>query len=119
MLNKTKQNEIDVTNCRRFSRTSTVAVLIAVSTITSAFSAEPVDVGSRLELFVDDHLIGEIDGDVRQQLLRPEPKEVVFTADSLAIDVNMNKPPLTNLRGVTVPWVNAMGSAPQASSCAF
>ena len=81
MLNKTKQNEVDVTNCRRFSRTSTVAVLIAVSTITSAFSAEPVDVGSRLELFVDDHLIGEIDGDVRQQLLRPEPKEVVFTAD--------------------------------------
>ena len=40
-----------------------------------------VKIGSRLELFVDDHLIDEVTGDVRQQLLRPEPRDVVFVAD--------------------------------------
>ncbi|QDS91568.1 hypothetical protein FF011L_02980 [Roseimaritima multifibrata] len=45
------------------------------------FSAEPVDVGNRLELFVDSHLIDSIDGDARQQLMKPEPKEVVFVTD--------------------------------------
>ncbi len=62
-------------------RDSAAALLAAICAITSAFSAEPIDVGARLELFVDDHLIGEIKGDVRQQLLLPEPKDVVFVAD--------------------------------------
>ncbi|MEY4939710.1 MAG: hypothetical protein RIQ93_1445, partial [Verrucomicrobiota bacterium] len=35
----------------------------------------------RLELFADDYLLGELKGDVRQQLLLPEPREVVFVAD--------------------------------------
>jgi hypothetical protein len=56
-------------------------LLVAIWIITPAFSAELIDIGNRLELFVDDHLIGKIKGDVRQQLLRPEPKEVVFVAD--------------------------------------
>ena len=66
---------------KQFAGISVAALLVAVSTITSAFCAEPIDVGSRLELFVDDHLIGEISGDVCQQLLKPEPKDVVFVAD--------------------------------------
>ncbi len=58
-----------------------VAVLVAISTIAPTFSADPIAIDNQLELFVDDHLIGEIRGDVQQQLLRPEPKEVVFVAD--------------------------------------
>ncbi len=58
------------------------AMVALASTISPAHSAEPIDIGNRLELFVDDHLIGDIKGDARQQLLRPEPKEVVFVADA-------------------------------------
>jgi hypothetical protein len=58
-----------------------LAMLWALFTITAAMSAEPIDIGNRLELFVDDHLIGEMKGDVRQQLLQPEPQDVVFVTD--------------------------------------
>jgi hypothetical protein len=61
--------------------TSALAFLVTIGAVTSANSAEPIDVGNRLELFVDGHLIGETTGDVRQELLKPEPKEVVFMAD--------------------------------------
>jgi len=70
-----------MTRCKKFLRTFAVAGLLAIRAITPAFCAEPVDVGNRLELFIDDHLIGHVTGDVRQQLLRPEPREVVFVAD--------------------------------------
>lgn len=63
-------------------RNSAAALLIvSICTITPAFCAKSIDIGNRLELFVGDHLIGEIKGDVRQQLLSPEPEEVVFVAD--------------------------------------
>lgn len=62
-------------------KTFAATLLLAGGLLTSALGAEPIDVGSRLELFVDDHLIGNISGDVRQQLLRPEPQEVVFVTD--------------------------------------
>ena len=59
--------------------TSFVATLfVLLLTATTVFSDEPIDIGSRLELFVDNHLIGEIKGDVHQHLIKPEPKEVVF-----------------------------------------
>ena len=54
---------------------------IAPAFCAEAFCAEGVDVGNRLELFVDQHLIQETTGDVHQQVMRPEPKDVVFTAD--------------------------------------
>ncbi len=41
----------------------------------------PLDVGSRLELFVDDVLIDRLTGAAKQQLQRPVPQEVVLTAD--------------------------------------
>ncbi len=56
--------------------------LLWSSTITAAWGAEPIRVDNRLELFVDDHLIGAVTGDVHQQLLQPEPKDVVFVADA-------------------------------------
>ncbi len=42
--------------------------------------ADAVDVGKRLELFVDDHLIARTTGDVSRQLIRPVAKDVVFEA---------------------------------------
>lgn len=40
-----------------------------------------VEIGSRLELFVDDHLIDSMQGDIARKLILPEPKEVVFVTD--------------------------------------
>ena len=47
----------------------------------AAGKQDVINIGSRRELFMDDHLIAEIKGDVRRQLQRPIPKEVVFVAD--------------------------------------
>lgn len=44
-------------------------------------AAEPIDIGSRLELFVDDYVIDKIEGDASLHLHRPEPQEVVLTTD--------------------------------------
>ena len=44
-------------------------------------AAEPLKIGSRLELFVDDFLTGEMTGDVQQQLQKPTPGEVVLVTD--------------------------------------
>ncbi|MEZ6062745.1 MAG: hypothetical protein R3C19_20565 [Planctomycetaceae bacterium] len=43
--------------------------------------SEPIDIGGRLELFVDDYLIESTSGDVHRELLQPEPRDVVFTTD--------------------------------------
>jgi len=45
-------------------------------------AAEPLQLGTRLELFVDDYLIQQTSGDVAQRLMLPEPREVVLTTDS-------------------------------------
>lgn len=63
-------------------KTSFAIIFFAFGAFAFAFADEPVDIGNRLELFVDDHLIAGVDGDAGQQLLRPEPKEVAFVADS-------------------------------------
>jgi hypothetical protein len=58
-----------------------LALLLASAFATWAWAAEPIDIGSRLELFVDDRLIERMTGDVEQVLHEPEPKEVVLTTD--------------------------------------
>ncbi|MBP88609.1 MAG: hypothetical protein CMJ64_18160 [Planctomycetaceae bacterium] len=70
-----------MTLCEHILKTTAAALLLTLYTLISALGAEPVDIGNRLELFIDDHLIGEVSGDVHQQLLKPEPKEIVFVAD--------------------------------------
>jgi hypothetical protein len=50
-------------------------LLLSAST---ALAVGPIDIGKRLELFVDDHLIAEMTGDVAQKLLKPTPQEVVL-----------------------------------------
>ena len=62
-------------------RPMAAALLLAGPAAPRSFCAEPVELGGRLELFADDHLIAELAGDVQQKLLRPEPKEVVFVTD--------------------------------------
>src|SRR5262245_51131496 len=42
---------------------------------------EPIDIGSRRELFVDDFLIDKLAGGAKQVLQKPTPQEVVLTAD--------------------------------------
>ncbi|HPD32305.1 MAG TPA: hypothetical protein PLL20_20105 [Phycisphaerae bacterium] len=56
-------------------------VLICCCPAPAACAAEAVDVGSRLELFVDGRLIDKVDG-ARLQLNRPVPREVVFRFDA-------------------------------------
>lgn len=65
---------------KHLSKPFTLALLLS-GTIAAALCADPIRIESRLELFVDDHLIGKVTGDVRQQLLQPEPQEVVFVTD--------------------------------------
>lgn len=45
-------------------------------------AAEPLAIGSRLELFVDAFLIAETSGDVHHQLHQPTPHEVVLVTDA-------------------------------------
>ncbi len=65
------------------SRVVTVLALmvLAGSCLNRTSAVEPIDIGNRLELFVDDFLVGDLQGDVGRQLLRPESREVVFVAD--------------------------------------
>ena len=46
-----------------------------------AKSEEPLDIGSRLELFVDELLIDSFEGAARQELKHPTPAEVVLVGD--------------------------------------
>jgi len=46
------------------------------------YGSEPVVVGSRLELFVDEYLIDHAKGDIRFELHRPERREVVLRTDA-------------------------------------
>ena len=64
--------------CNCHVRTVALALLVLIPARKTTFGTEPVDIAGRLELFVDDHLIGETEGDVRRQLMRPAPKEVVL-----------------------------------------
>ena len=62
------------------SRLSLVSSLILISFVQpAAQSAEPI--GSRLEPLVDNHLIERLSGAAALKVQRPEPKEVVLTAD--------------------------------------
>ena len=70
-----------MTRVRQIRSRKALGMQLAVASLCAAASlaaAEPLDIGSRLELFVDDYLIGELQGDARLRLHRPEPKQVVL-----------------------------------------
>jgi len=48
---------------------------------TAAFAAEPIDIGSQRELFVDDYLIERLD-DAGRQLHHPTPREIAIEHDA-------------------------------------
>jgi len=54
---------------------------VTVVLCTLAAAGEPIDIGSRLELMVDDYLIERVRGGVELRLHRPVEREVVFTCD--------------------------------------
>lgn len=57
---------------------SFVVACVHFATMFSVVHGEAVMIGNRLELLTDDTLIAGMFGDVRQQLMLPEPGEVVF-----------------------------------------
>lgn len=54
----------------------------AIYVATVRVPQQPLEIGSRLEPFLDDHLIEKLTGDVRIAVQQPEPMEVALTADS-------------------------------------
>ena len=59
-------------------------VLLSLLAPLSADALEPpspIDMGSRLELFVDDELLDRLSQGARRKLNRPTPREVVFVSD--------------------------------------
>ena len=47
-----------------------------------SMAASPIDVGSRRELFVDDHLIQELEGEIDLRLNHPTPREIAIVHDA-------------------------------------
>ena len=65
---------------------STIAVGLALTPACTVGAAEaqetPIDIGSRLELFVDDALVEAMTGGARLELQRPVRREIVFRTDA-------------------------------------
>jgi len=62
-------------------RKTTGAAMVALLAAAAARAGGPLPVGSRLELFVDDHVIGRMSGAAELRLNHPTPREVVFVTD--------------------------------------
>jgi hypothetical protein len=56
--------------------------LILLASATSLLAADVIPMGSRRELFVDDHLIGSLTGRAEQRLHQPQPQEAALTHDA-------------------------------------
>jgi hypothetical protein len=50
-------------------------------TLGTLHAEPPIAIGSRLELFVDDHLVGELRGAAARRLNHPVPREIVLVTD--------------------------------------
>lgn len=62
-------------------KAAAVAALISLSLVQTVPAAEPLKIGTRRELFVDDFLVGKLNG-ARRVLHKPVPREVVLKHDS-------------------------------------
>ncbi|QDT42172.1 hypothetical protein Pan241w_22530 [Gimesia alba] len=58
-----------------------VCFSLSLLTTATSFAAEPIDIGSRLELLVDDTLIESQSETARFELHHPTPREIVFNYD--------------------------------------
>lgn len=61
---------------------SGAVALLQILMFGAAAAAEPIEIGSRLELLVDDHLIDSTRGALRLQLHQPVRREIVFKTDA-------------------------------------
>ena len=60
-------------------RTGLFAIVVGgLLTPSDAFAEDSIDIGARLELFVDEFLIDELSGDAQQFVHQPKPREVVL-----------------------------------------
>ncbi len=50
--------------------------------LTDSVSANPLTIGSRLELFIDDYLVGQLKGGASNRLHKPIPREIVIEHDA-------------------------------------
>ncbi|MBN2296523.1 MAG: hypothetical protein JXM70_29110 [Pirellulales bacterium] len=60
---------------------SRLCVLFLILAMAASATAAPIDIGSLLELLVDDYLIEKLSGDARLELHHPAPQNVVFHTD--------------------------------------
>jgi len=58
-----------------------VAAILVSMAVPAVSAAEPLEIGSRLELFVDRHVIDRLEGGTKLKLHKPTPQEVVLTTD--------------------------------------
>ena len=61
---------------------SVVIATLLLAAAAQAQSPKPIDVGGRLELFVDDYLIDHTDGEMALHLHKPSGKEVSLESNS-------------------------------------
>ena len=63
--------------------TSALFCTVAIPALTAlgALPSEPIEIGSRLELFVDGYLIGELSGGAELELHRPAEREAAIVHD--------------------------------------
>ena len=57
------------------------SILLSTCLYIFSFAQEPIDIGSRLELFVDDYLIDTLSGEAQMILHHPTPREVAIVHD--------------------------------------
>ena len=68
--------------CIALAYTCFIQVGVSAESTTGTTVADgPIDIGSRLELFVDDFLVENIAGKVGLHLHHPEPQEIVLVTD--------------------------------------
>ena len=60
---------------------ASLAAFVLLSSFAALSAAEPVDIGSRRELFVDDYLIHRLAGSAKLVVQQPTPREVVLVTD--------------------------------------
>jgi len=58
-----------------------ITLCVTVAMVSTARASGPIDIGSRLELMVDDYLIERMSGGARLQLHRPTPRQIVMVHD--------------------------------------
>ena len=61
-----------------FRGTGMLTALLSVSMVVSSAAATPLDLGSRLELLVDDYLLDSVTGAARLHLHAPVPREIAL-----------------------------------------